>query len=86
MVKKMLKRSAVAPGGYLIYTFFSYSGRINEGMGNIRSRTATENIRTKAVTGQFTPQWIFNNCPFFLSHLLGYDLCVRFFGKCRAGL
>ncbi|MDD4828291.1 MAG: hypothetical protein PHR97_06490 [Bacteroidales bacterium] len=75
-VKTDVNDPRVAPGGYLIYTNFSYSGRINEGMGYIRYQTATEIFGQKAVTGQFTPQWIFNNLSRSFYHsLLGYDLC-----------
>jgi len=65
----------IAPEGYLIYTNFSYTGRMNEGMGYIRFRTASDIISKQAPFCNITPQWIFNNLSRSFYHsLLGIDL------------
>ncbi|MDR3218166.1 MAG: hypothetical protein LBU22_04170 [Dysgonamonadaceae bacterium] len=65
----------IAPGGYLIYTNFSYTGRPNEGMGYIRYQTATEIISRQAAHGNINPHWIFNHLSRSYYHsLMGIDL------------
>jgi hypothetical protein len=65
----------IAPEGYLIYTNFSYTGRMNEGMGYIRFRTASDIVSKQAPFRNITPQWIFNNLSRSFYHsLLGIDL------------
>ncbi len=66
---------SVAPGGYLIYTNFSYTGRINEGMGYMRYQTAVDLFQKKATVGGFTPRWIFEEASRSFYHaFLGMDL------------
>ncbi len=67
---------AIAPHGYLVYTNFSYTGRINEGMGYMRYKTASALFLKKSATSDFTPQWIFKNVSRSFYHVfLGMDLC-----------
>jgi len=67
---------SVAPHGYLVYTNFSYTGRINEGMGYMRYKTASALFLKKSATADFTPQWIFKNVSRSFYHaFLGIDLC-----------
>ena len=65
-----------APDGYLIYTNFSFSGRINKGMGYIRHQTATEIVSSYLATEKsITPHWIFDHLSRSYYHsLLGIDL------------
>jgi len=65
----------IAPEGYLVYTNFSYTGRMNEGMGYIRYKTANEILAKESQFADITPQWIFNNLSRSFYHsLLGIDL------------
>jgi hypothetical protein len=65
----------VAPEGYLVYTNFSYTGRLDEGMGYIRYRTAAEIIGRQAPRRDITPRWIFNHLSRSFYHsLMGIDL------------
>lgn len=80
-VKMDANDPAVAPSGYLVYTNFSYTGRLNEGMGYMRYLTATDLFQKQgalAVTAQgggFTPRWIFTNVSRSFYHaFLGIDL------------
>ncbi len=67
---------AIAPHGYLVYTNFSYTGRINEGMGYMRYQTASALFLKKSATADFSPQWIFKNVSRSFYHaFLGMDLC-----------
>jgi hypothetical protein len=67
---------AVAPHGYLVYTNFSYTGRINEGMGYMRYKTTSALFLNKSATADFSPQWIFKNVSRSFYHaFLGMDLC-----------
>ena len=64
-----------APHGYLIRTNFSYSGRINEGMGYVRHETAVRLFSQRSAYAQFTPEWIFSSADRSYYHsLLGTDL------------
>jgi hypothetical protein len=54
---------------------FSYTGRMNEGMGYIRFRTASDIVSKQAPFCNINPQWIFNNLSRSFYHsLLGIDL------------
>lgn len=65
----------IAPEGYLVVTNFSYTGRINDGMGYIRYNNARNIFMERAVFGDFTPQWIFSNLSRSFYHsLLDIDL------------
>ncbi len=65
----------LAPHGYLIRTNFSYSGRMDEGMGYIRHETAVHLFSQARAVGKFTPEWIFSNADRSYYHsLLGTDL------------
>lgn len=65
----------IAPQGYLVVTNFSYTGRLNEGMGYIRYGTAREIFSKKDVSLDFTPEWIFSSLSRSFYHsLLGIDL------------
>ena len=66
----------IAPNGYLIYTNFSFSGRVDEGMGYIRYQAAVEIVAKHVAKGEkFTPHWIFNNLTRSFYHsLTGVDL------------
>lgn len=75
-VKVDVNDPKIAPNGYLVYTNFSYTGRVNEGSGYMRYQTATEIFGKKAATADFSPRWIFDNLSrSFFHSLLGYDLC-----------
>jgi len=76
----------IAPDGYLIYTNFSYTGRLNEGMGYIRYQTATEIISQQAtMEGEITPHWIFNHLSRSYYHsLMGIDLLREEFSPEKA--
>ncbi|GHV57572.1 hypothetical protein FACS1894182_06780 [Bacteroidia bacterium] len=75
----------IAPNGYLIYTNFSYTGRLNEGMGYIRYQTATEIISRQAPLGNITPHWIFNHLSRSYYHsLMGIDLLDKAFSPEKA--
>lgn len=52
----------VAPDGYMVYTNYSNTGRVDKGSGYIRAQAARE-ILAKAYTEKatVTPEWIFNN-------------------------
>lgn len=80
-VKMDANDPALAPAGYLVYTNFSYTGRLNEGMGYMRYLTATDlfhkqgSIGTSAEGGGFTPRWIFSSVSRSFYHaFLGMDL------------
>ncbi len=66
----------IAPQGYLVYTNYSYTGRLDDGMGYVRYSTANEILQKAWIRGeQFTPQWIFNNLSrSYYNSLLGIDL------------
>lgn len=66
----------IAPQGFLVYTNYSYTGRIDEGMGYVRYNTANEILHKAWIRGEsFTPQWIFNNLSrSYYNSLLGIDL------------
>lgn len=66
----------IAPQGYLVYTNYSYTGRLNEGSGYIRYTTADEIIKNRIETaGHITPEWIFNALSRSFHHsLMGIDL------------
>lgn len=64
-----------APHGYLIRSNFSYSGRIDEGMGYIRHETAVHLFSQHRAYSKFTPEWIFSSVDRSYYHsLLGTDL------------
>ena len=65
-----------APNGYLIYTNFSFSGRLDKGMGYIRHQNATDIVVQHLAEGKkITPQWIFNQLSRSYYHsLLKIDL------------
>ncbi|MDY0332981.1 MAG: hypothetical protein RBQ85_05780 [Bacteroidales bacterium] len=74
-VKIDVNDPSVAPGGYLVYTNFSYTGRINEGMGYMRYQTATALFQKQAALSGFTPRWIFEEVSRSFYHaFLGMDL------------
>ena len=65
----------IAPQGYLVVTNFSYTGRLNEGMGYIRYLNAREIFLQKDMTLDITPEWIFSSLSRSFYHsLLGIDL------------
>lgn len=67
----------VAPQGFLVVTNFSYTGRVDEGMGYIRHDNAQKIIQDKIATSAkaITPQWIFNELSRSFYHsLLDIDL------------
>lgn len=66
----------LAPQGYLIRTNYSYSGRINEGMGYIRHENAVQLFsRLVSQGGMFTPEWLFASADRSYYHSLkGADL------------
>ena len=65
----------IAPQGYLVVTNFSYTGRLNEGMGYIRYLNAREIFSQKDMTLDITPEWIFSSLSRSFYHsLLGIDL------------
>lgn len=71
-----------APDGLLIYTNFSSTGRMDEGMGYIRHQNAKDVVsRHLAVGGRMDPHWIFNRLSRSFYHSLqGIDLAdERFF-------
>ncbi|MDR0659250.1 MAG: hypothetical protein LBG19_00260 [Prevotellaceae bacterium] len=64
-----------APHGYLIRSNFSYSGRIDEGMGYIRHETAVHLFSRQRAYSKITPEWIFSSVDRSYYHsLLGTDL------------
>lgn len=64
-----------APHGYLIRSNFSYSGRMDEGMGYIRHETAVHLFSQERAKGKLTPEWIFSSVDRSYHHsLLGTDL------------
>jgi len=84
-VKVDANDARIAPEGYLIYTNFSYTGRMNEGMGYIRYKNATDIISRQAPFASITPQWIFNNLSRSFYHSLqGIDLMKPEFSPERA--
>ncbi len=65
----------LAPHGYLIRTNFSYSGRMDEGMGYIRHETAVQLFSQHRAYAKFTPEWIFSSADRSYYHsLMGTDL------------
>ncbi|HNR27527.1 MAG TPA: hypothetical protein PKY83_03540 [Bacteroidales bacterium] len=75
-VKLDVNDPAIAPHGYLVYTNFSYTGRINQGKGYMRYMTASDLFLEKSAIGGFTPQWIFSHVSRSFYHaFLGIDLC-----------
>lgn len=66
----------IAPQGFLVYTNYSYTGRLDEGMGYIRYSTADRIFGERvAAGGAITPQWIFNSLSRSFYHsLLDIDL------------
>lgn len=66
----------IAPQGYLVYTNYSYTGRINEGMGYVRYATADNKFKLRVTqNGDITPEWIFNNLSrSFYNSILDLDL------------
>ncbi|MEG2849158.1 MAG: hypothetical protein RR880_02870, partial [Bacteroidales bacterium] len=66
----------VAPHGYIVYTNFSYTGRLNEGLGYIRYTTASKIISEYiGQTGAITPEWILNNLSkSFYNSVMDIDL------------
>ncbi|MDR0745685.1 MAG: hypothetical protein LBF17_04225 [Mediterranea sp.] len=67
----------IAPHGFLVVTNFSYTGRIDEGMGYIRYNNAQKIILDKISVSKhaITPQWIFNGLSRSFYHsLLNIDL------------
>ncbi|MDR3119370.1 MAG: hypothetical protein LBU44_08165 [Mediterranea sp.] len=78
----------VAPHGFLVVTNFSYTGRIDEGMGYIRYHNAQKIIGDRlSVSGRgITPQWIFNALSRSFYHsLLGIDLKADLGKASRSG-
>ena len=64
-----------APHGYLIRSNFSYSGRMDEGMGYIRHETAEQLFSQQRAKEKLTPEWIFASVDRSYYHsLLGTDL------------
>ncbi len=51
----------IAPLGYLVYTNFSYTGEFNKGKGYVRYYSASKVMLEKAYSGNFTPEWLFDN-------------------------
>ncbi|MEG1088575.1 MAG: hypothetical protein RR919_04665 [Bacteroidales bacterium] len=66
----------VAPHGYIVYTNFSYTGRLNEGLGYIRYTTASKIISEYiGQAGAITPEWILNNLSkSFYNSVMDIDL------------
>lgn len=75
-IKRDVNDPAVAPNGYIVYTNFSYTGRVDEGHGYIRHDNADYAIQQGLKNGDaFTPQWIFNNLSrSYYNSLIGADL------------
>ena len=74
-VKVDVNDPKIAPGGYLIYTNFSYTGRMDEGMGYIRYTTANQIVSGYSQFHNITPHWIFNNLSRSFYHsLMGFNL------------
>ena len=75
-IKRDVNDPAIAPNGYIVYTNFSYTGRVDEGHGYIRHDNADYAIQQGLKNGDvFTPQWIFNNLSrSYYNSLIGTDL------------
>lgn len=74
-----------APNGYLVYTNFSYTGRIGQGAGYMRYITASDLFLQKSSSMDFTPQWIFSHVSRSFYHaFLGMDLCDPVFSPQNA--
>jgi hypothetical protein len=66
----------IAPQGYIVYTNYSYTGRIDEGMGYIRYTTADNTIKKRIGCGfKITPEWIYSSLSrSFYNSALDIDL------------
>jgi hypothetical protein len=51
----------VAPGGYLVYTNFSYTGFYDRGQGYIRYQSAQHQLARIMPAKSITPQWIYRH-------------------------
>lgn len=67
----------IAPQGYLVVTNYSYTGKLNDGMGYIRYNTARAIFSQKDNSLDITPEWIFSSLSRSFKHsLLGIDLAT----------
>lgn len=75
-VKMDVNDPKAAPLGYLVYTNFSTTGKVDGGGGYIRYATADQTFKSCAITGgNVTPEWIFDNLSRNYTHpILGIDL------------
>ncbi len=74
-IKVDVNDKRIAPHGYLVYTNFAYTGRVDEGLGYIRFNTADMILRSKSVFGGITPQWIVNSLSrTFYNSLMDIDM------------
>ena len=74
-IKVDVNDARVAPHGYLVYTNFSYTGRVDEGFGYIRYNNADSKFREKSKSSNITPQWIMNNISrSFYNSLMDLDM------------
>lgn len=66
----------VAPKGYIVYTNYSFNGKVNGGGGYIRYANADGKILGRYLDqGGITPRWIFDNLSrSYCNPLLGIDL------------
>ena len=78
----------IAPQGYIVYTNYSYTGRIDEGMGYIRYTTADNTIKKRiACGGKITPEWIYSALSrSFYNSVLDIDLTKENFIKKGNGI
>lgn len=78
----------IAPQGYIIYTNYSYTGRINEGMGYVRYTTADNLVKMRIGAGEkITPEWIFGSLSrSFYNSILDIDLRKEDFIKKGNGI
>jgi len=68
----------IAPNGYLIRTNYSYSGRVDEGLGYIRHENA-KYLFENHPSQQFTPEWLISAASRSYFHsLLDIDLQKQF--------
>ena len=66
----------IAPQGFLVVANYEYTGDYDQGSGYVRYTTAHINfLKNKGRNGEFTPQWIFNDCSrSFYNSALDIDL------------
>ena len=64
-----------APCGYLARTNYSFSGKLNEGMGYVRFMTENAELMRVVGTKEITPEWIFTTLArSYKNEMLGIDL------------